>query len=190
MNKKRRPLSEAEREDAERLRKVWKEKSSSLNLTQLKASQQFGFANQSAISQYLNARIPLNIETAAKFAKVLHVGLDEISPRFAQALTPAPLADCPIIAAVPNGRVIEPSKRVTETIGECRWCVVDDGVKKLSEGVFMVTDGEQEMKVIRVEKVPGGFMVHGLAAKPVHLPVEASSLVTVHSQILYKITKV
>lgn len=190
MTRARRQLNSDEAGDAERLKKIWDEKSPGLKLTQFKASKEFGYANQSAISQYINGRIPLNIEAAAKFAKILHVGLDEISPRFSQALTPAPLQDCPIIAAVPSGRVVEADKSVVEAIGECRWYVADDGVKKLSDGVFIVGLGDGKRRVVKVEKQGDTFVIQSAQAKPIILPIEAADLVTVHAQIFYKITKV
>lgn len=190
MKTKRRHLSAEEEADAQRLRDLWTKKSSSLRLTQLKASKEFGYANQSAVSQYLNARIPLNLETAAKFAKILHVGIDEISPRFAKALLPASVSDCPLIAAIPTGRVLEADKAIVAVIGECKWVVADEHVKQLSEGVFVISSGDQQRKVVRIEKVDDSLRVHGIAAKPVTIPMEAAALITVHAQILYKISRV
>ena len=69
----RRVLTEEEWQDTNRLKKIWEAKAKPLGLTQAKASKEFGFANQSAVSQYLNGHIPLNMKMAAKFAKLLEV---------------------------------------------------------------------------------------------------------------------
>lgn len=80
----RRDLSKPELEDSARLRKIWDSKKDSLSLSQQDVANAFGIANQTAISQYLNGKIPLNLEAAIKFAKVLEVSIREISPRHAQ----------------------------------------------------------------------------------------------------------
>ena len=80
----RRELSQSELEDTTRLRKIWDEKKDSLSLSQQDVADAFGIANQTAISQYLNGKIPLNLEAAIKFAKVLEVSIKQISPRHAQ----------------------------------------------------------------------------------------------------------
>lgn len=74
-------LSEEQKEDVQRLRKLWDAKRVELGLTQANVAERFGIKNQTAISQYLNGRIPLNMEAAIKFAKVLEVAIHEISPR-------------------------------------------------------------------------------------------------------------
>ena len=79
-NPKRRPLTKEESQDTERLKKIWEAKAKPLGLTQAKISKDFGFANQSAVSQYLNGRIPLNMKIAAKFAKALEVDPRLICP--------------------------------------------------------------------------------------------------------------
>jgi transcriptional regulator with XRE-family HTH domain len=79
----RRLLTKDETGDKERLKKVWEQKKLELNLSQQSVAKAFGITNQTAISQYLNGRIPLNLEAALKFSKVLQVRLSEISPRHA-----------------------------------------------------------------------------------------------------------
>ncbi len=86
----RRGLSPIEKEDSERLRKIWDEKKDGLSLSQQDVADAFGIANQTAISQYLNGRIPLNLEAAIKFSKVLGVSVKDISPRHAQWVLEAP----------------------------------------------------------------------------------------------------
>ena len=84
----RRELTSDETKDQSKLKRIWDSKHTDLHLTQAQLAKDFGFKNQAAISQYLNGRIPLNMETVAKFAKALQVKVDEISPRFAEALPP------------------------------------------------------------------------------------------------------
>jgi transcriptional regulator with XRE-family HTH domain len=84
--KKRRNLSSIERDEQMVLKKIWEDKHIELNLTQANVAKQFGYKNQAAISQYLNGKIPLNMETVVKFAQVLRVAVEEISPRFANNL--------------------------------------------------------------------------------------------------------
>lgn len=86
----RRELLRDEREDSERLRNIWNEKKNHLNLSQQDVADAFGIANQTAISQYLNGRIPLNLEAAIKFSKILGVSVKDISPRHAQWVLEAP----------------------------------------------------------------------------------------------------
>ena len=80
----RRDLSGLEQEDSARLREIWDRKKYSLSLSQQDVADAFGISNQTAISQYLNGKIPLNLEAAIKFAKVLEVNIREISPRHAR----------------------------------------------------------------------------------------------------------
>lgn len=74
-------LSPEQQGDVQRLKKLWDAKRQELGLTQANVAERFGIKNQTAISQYLNGRIPLNMEATAKFAKVLQVAIHEISPR-------------------------------------------------------------------------------------------------------------
>jgi transcriptional regulator with XRE-family HTH domain len=80
----RRPLVPEEVDDARRLRKIWNEKKDELHLSQTKAANEMGFSSQAAVSQYLNARLPLNMEAVAKFAQILRTRVEEISPRYAK----------------------------------------------------------------------------------------------------------
>jgi transcriptional regulator with XRE-family HTH domain len=90
----RRRLSSEETEDQKKLKELWDTKRDDLRLSQREAAEQFGYKNQAAISQYLNGKIPLNLETVLKFATLLKVSVEEISPRFADSL---PKSEVPII---------------------------------------------------------------------------------------------
>lgn len=191
MTSKRRGLTDEELEDAARLRKVWEEKSRSLNLTQLAVSKAFGFANQSAISQYLNARIPLNLEAAAKFSKILNVSLTDISPRHAASVvTKASCFGCPLAVSIPEGSVVmESDEMVKDTLGDSRWYVLDPSVKTLSAGVFMMEVGGTP-RLVKVEASEEGYRIIGASPKPMSVTPEVAALLPVKGQVLYKITKV
>lgn len=82
-----RDLTPDEIEDAKRLRKLWSEKKEQLHLSQVKAAKELGYSSQSAVSQYLNGKVPINFQTAAKFAKLLKTEIQVIAPRFGKLVT-------------------------------------------------------------------------------------------------------
>lgn len=82
-----RDLTTDEIEDAKRLRKLWSEKKEELHLSQVKAAKELGYSSQSAVSQYLNGKVPINFQTAAKFAKLLKTDIQHIAPRFNKLVT-------------------------------------------------------------------------------------------------------
>jgi len=82
----RRDLTAEERAERERLRELWDAKKDELHLTQVKAAKALGFSNQTAISQYLNGRIPLNFEAVVKFCKLLKVDVADVSDRFSKMI--------------------------------------------------------------------------------------------------------
>jgi transcriptional regulator with XRE-family HTH domain len=82
-----RSLSQEELDDAKRLRKLWGERKEQLHLSQVKAAKELGYNSQSAVSQFINGKVPINVQTAAKFAKLLKTNIEEISPRFGKLLT-------------------------------------------------------------------------------------------------------
>lgn len=89
-----RDLTYEEKEDAKRLKGIWQDKKDKLNLNQIKAAEELGYNSQGAISQYLNGKVPLNMQAVAKFAKLLKVAVGDISPRYATMVkdpTPEPL---------------------------------------------------------------------------------------------------
>lgn len=78
-----RDLTSEERDDARRLKQLWIAKKDALHLSQVKAAKELGYNSQGAISQYINGKVSLNFQAAAKFAKLLRVEIKDISPRFA-----------------------------------------------------------------------------------------------------------
>lgn len=82
------PLSPEQKQDAKRLKALydaWKEKKRSAGerVTQEDASAALGIG-QSAISQYLTGKIPLNVSVATKFAALLGCDINEFSPAIAE----------------------------------------------------------------------------------------------------------
>lgn len=79
------PLTPEQLEDAARLKKLFlswqqQQKDAGTPASQEVAAERLGF-NQSALSQYLNGRIPLNVDAARKFSEVLGQSVAEFSPR-------------------------------------------------------------------------------------------------------------
>lgn len=73
----KRIFTDADREAARNLRKLWEARRELLGLTQEKAGGEMGM-NQSAVSQYLKGIVPLRLAAALKFAKLLKVKPTEI----------------------------------------------------------------------------------------------------------------
>lgn len=81
------PLSSEQLSEATALKELFKSwqatrKESGLPSSQEAAADMLGFG-QSALAQYLNGKIPLNIDAGAKFAALLGVGLSDFSPSLA-----------------------------------------------------------------------------------------------------------
>lgn len=90
----RRPLTPDEAEDARRLKAIYNQakqqyRDSGKKLTHETLAHALGWSGQAAVSQYLNANIPLNFAAAVKFARFFNVPLKDISPRLSQMLPSA-----------------------------------------------------------------------------------------------------
>jgi SOS-response transcriptional repressor LexA len=77
------PLSQQQLDEAAKLKDLFKDwqrsrKESGQPSSQEAAAELLGFG-QSALAQYLNGKIPLNVDAASKFASLLGVGLSEFS---------------------------------------------------------------------------------------------------------------
>lgn len=92
---KRKPLERHQLEDAARLRKIWEEQNPPISQQRF-AADYFDSATQGTVWQYLNGRIPLNLEAAIKFAKGLKVKVSDISPSLARLLREAPTEDAEV----------------------------------------------------------------------------------------------
>ncbi len=62
----------------EKLRAVWDAKRKDLGLTQAIAADELGFKSQGSVADYLNGRMPLGLNAAIGFARLLKVQLAEI----------------------------------------------------------------------------------------------------------------
>lgn len=71
------PLTPEQKADAERLMAIFKRQA---GLTQAVLADDLGFSTQSAVSQYLNGRVPLNVEVAIKFAERFNCLVSDFSP--------------------------------------------------------------------------------------------------------------
>lgn len=81
---KRKSLSEEDVKAAIRLKEIWNTRKSELGLTQDRAAEILGFSTQGAVSHYLNAQTPLNLEAVLKFASLLEVPPEHIRPDLAE----------------------------------------------------------------------------------------------------------
>ena len=76
----KRELTEAERDCAVRLRRIWERKRLVLGLTQEKVAYACGWSTQGAFGHYLQGKNPLNVDAVFKLARVLEVDPREIMP--------------------------------------------------------------------------------------------------------------
>lgn len=99
-NHRRGQLTDLELQEAKALKDIWARKRSDLGLTQEMAGAALSM-NQSAVSQYLNGKIPLNLNAAIGFSRLLQEPVSAFSPRLAEAIknTVAGLDDALRVAA-------------------------------------------------------------------------------------------
>ena len=172
----RRELTQEELADTKRLKEAWQNNAHKLGITQSKASQEFGFANQSAVSQYLNGRIPLNMQTATRFANLLKVPLSSISPSYASnASAGSPIASSlkKAFKTSDNCDLIAVSGGMQEIVGNSDYLLVDRSQKKPAKGVFLVGQGA-DAKALRITPYKSSYRVTGLVpGSEVTLPKEA-----------------
>lgn len=82
------PLSPQQLDDAARLKTAFLEAQRSRpDLSQEQLAYECGWKTQGAASQYLNGKIPLNLRALVRFAKVIGVKPESISPSLAAELT-------------------------------------------------------------------------------------------------------
>lgn len=120
------PLTAEQLEDAARLKKLFRlwqatRSTAGLEWSQDWAGDQLGFG-QSATSQYLNGKIPLNPDAAAKFSTLIGRPVDEFSPAIARDI--ARLAGGTTIesnlSATLDSWAIDASPRSREVIDQLR----------------------------------------------------------------------
>lgn len=144
---KRRQLSLEEIADAQRLKEIYNQRKLDLSkegrrLTQDDLAHRCGWSGQSAVSQYINARVALNLEAVIKFARELDVRVSDISPRLAKIKGPTERSDelnylgdlCVWDSSAPleSGEVELPLFREVElAAGDGRTQVIENGGAKL-----------------------------------------------------------
>ena len=72
--------------DQVRLKKIWDERKKELGVTQRDVRTMLNISSESAISHYLNGRIPLNLEIIIAFSIAMDISISEISPTTAKLL--------------------------------------------------------------------------------------------------------
>ena len=82
------PLTDLQKEDAERLRKAWAEyKLKKPGATQEALAHECGWKTQAAVSQYMLGRIPLNADALIKICSIIGCDPWRISPSIMQQLS-------------------------------------------------------------------------------------------------------
>lgn len=108
---KRKPLEPWQLEDAARLKRLWGAKKP---MSQQRFAAEYLDATQGAMWQYLDGRIPLNLDAAIKFASGLQVRVSDFSPRLAERLLAAIGAEMVRPAASPTPQPAHELRRVKE----------------------------------------------------------------------------
>ena len=80
------PLTSEQKADAARLKGIYVTKKNALGWTQESLAQACGWESQGTVSQYLNGKIPLNLDAALKFAHHLQCLVSDFSPKLADTL--------------------------------------------------------------------------------------------------------
>lgn len=75
--------------------RAWLSRKQATGMTQEQLAMDCGWKQQSAVSQYLNGRIPLNLDALLKLSAALGVQAADIYPEIARALPTAPAAPDP-----------------------------------------------------------------------------------------------
>lgn len=89
---KRKPLTDEQKADAQRLKAIYEErkaqaKDRGIRLTQADVGEMCGWeSGQSAVSQYINGNVALNLEALLKLSEALDFNPSEVSPTLAGAL--------------------------------------------------------------------------------------------------------
>lgn len=80
-------LTDEQRQDAARLKRIYEaRKAEDRSLTQEGLASACGWKTQSAVTQYLNALVPLNLDALIKFSLALDAPISEISPSLADKI--------------------------------------------------------------------------------------------------------
>ncbi|MEY0337818.1 LexA family protein [Providencia stuartii] len=82
---KKKPITEEQKADANRLKSIFEAKKKELGLSQESLGNAIGMG-QSAVAQLLNGVNAINVENAAKLAEALEVPVDDFSPSLAKEI--------------------------------------------------------------------------------------------------------
>jgi transcriptional regulator with XRE-family HTH domain len=147
-------------DDHELLLFMWSKKKAELKLSQKDVAELFGVKNQTAISQYLNGRIPLNLDAAVKFSKILQCNLSEIAPSSAAYLRqslPETLdrsvasfipVDQPLTYITCKDDAVAPFISAGDTVG------IDPDVSRVTNGIYAIKEhgGDIHFREVTVTK--------------------------------------
>lgn len=88
------PTPETRAAEAKRLKDIYlAKKREDRSLTQDKIADLCGWSGQSVVSQYLNGKIPLNINALSMFSNILGFSYEDVSPRLARIIKIPVLSD-------------------------------------------------------------------------------------------------
>ncbi|WP_186031890.1 LexA family transcriptional regulator [Burkholderia gladioli] len=166
---KRRELTRAEKEDAERLKAAWlayKERNEGANQDWL--GRETGIGSQSVIGQYLRGVIPLNLPALLSFCRVLGVEPEQISPGLSW-LMPAGNATIgtPVIAVergatAPEGYVTVPrfNLRVQGGDGHIQWEIDEEPEPHVYSAAFLRSKGIKPENAKRIKVIGDSMEPH------------------------------
>ncbi len=80
------PLTPDQQADALRLKNVYESRKAALGITQDSLAAACGWESQGTVSQYMNGKIPLNLDAALKFSVALRCSIEDFSPSLAETL--------------------------------------------------------------------------------------------------------
>lgn len=131
-----RTITDQDRLAAANLKRIWGRKKKELNLTQEKAADAFGIKTQSAISQWLNGKVPLGPVAVLRFARLLEVDPTDIRPDFefrllSDDIPPDVIEMVTKIASLPEG-IRQDIKRSIDHIADSKYSELLDRIEAFS----------------------------------------------------------
>jgi len=192
----RRALTSEETGDKDRLKKIWDEKKDQLHLSQQNVAKEFGITNQTAISQYLNGRIPLNLEAAIKFSKVLKVRLSEISPRHSRWMADATnealgvrINDFLEGVASPLYIKVDDDSIAPEIKSGDMVCM--EQTTKLSDGIYVFNmDGRSVLRRVKVSTSQKSITLEGNDIPPLEIAMSNAGILHIAGRVAFVLHKV
>ena len=192
----RRALTSEETGDKDRLKKIWDQKKDELHLSQQNVAKEFGITNQTAISQYLNGRIPLNLEAAIKFSKVLKVRLSEISPRHSRWMADATnealgvrINDFLEGVASPLYIKVDDDSIAPEIKSGDMVCM--EQTTKLSDGIYVFNmDGRSVLRRVKVSTSQKSITLEGNDIPPLEIAMSNAGILHIAGRVAFVLHKV